>query len=348
MKILIIDYLSYKAHQNFNKIHFDALVKMGHSLHLVGREGQFDNMKECNKVIISRLPEFFFRKFSFSFASLVYRIIYVMCLLWVRTHFRFNNYDAIIVPTYDPMSIFALRTCKKTILITHDAHYLDNRVKLFFLKQTPKHYIHIGLSEEMTFHIQELLPNRKVFHVPHGLCQPPVQMKKPDFIKKGEKFLFCPVNSLYNKEFVNGMLNDDILNNYLKNNNIKIYVKKQLVMNNNSDNIIRIDNMLTKEEYDYMIKYSKAVIIPYYKEYKYRCSGIMFECVACDTPVLATRLSAWTYLEKIINIQMFENTQQLINGIDYYEKKGVAHVDKSYFNPISYWSSVFEKMYSPK
>lgn len=323
---------------NFNKIHIDSFVKIGCSLHLVGREHQFDNIDNYPQISKSIIPHFFYPEHSLG--ALINRIIYVLSLIWVRFKFSFSKFDLIIVPTYDPLSIFVLKSKVNTILITHDGHYLDNKIKRFCVRLTPRHYIHVGLSEEMTLHIKNMLGDRKVAFVPHGLCGMPSEFQRPTFLEGCNKYVFCPINRLFEQDFVERIFSDIKFETYLKENGLKLVVKKNLLRNVDSESVIVIENNLSKKEYDYLIKNSVAVILPYFKEYKYRCSGIMFECVVCDTPVLATRLDAWNYLQNRINLYMFETANELVDGLVFFGKNGIVPVDKSSFDPKPYWLSV--------
>ena len=336
-KVLIIDYLSYYAHRNFNLIHIGALEELGYSLHLVGKRGQFDNIPECNMIRKSTLPDFFFRKYP---SPAIYRMIYILCLLWARVVYRTNQYDFILIPTYDPLSIFAYRTKKPLVLITHDVHYLDNKIKLAFVKATPKHYIHVGLNESMADRLKELLPRRRVFHIPHGLCPVSNELSKPAFLSQKDSFVFCPVNKWYNKELVKNTFNDPAILAYFKNNGIKLVVKSKLIESESTDPIIKVDNNLAKSEYDYMIDKAIAVILPYDSCYMYRCSGIMFECVARNTPVLASNIKSMAIFKEKVDIILFSNSQELIDGVDYYRISPRKNVDKAVFSPIGYWKEV--------
>lgn len=338
MKILFLDYLSYSAHQNFNKIHIDSLLQLGYSIHLVGRAGQFTNIEKSNRIDISEMPEYFFSR---SISPLFYRIKYVLCLIWARLVFHIKDYDMVIIPTYDPLSVFAFRTKKTTIAITHDVHYLDNKIKLFFYNLTPKHYVQVGLNESMAEHLKQLLPQRLVFYIPHGLINVSTIISRPNFLEKGGRFVFCPVNRWYDAKLVKQIFESGTFCEYLSRNHIKLIVKEQLISAAfNHPMIIKVNNMLDRAEYDYLLQNALAVILPYDSVYMYRCSGIMFECVARDTPVIASNIKSMSIFKDTINLALFNNTKELIDGVEDFCKNGVKQVDKSVFSPLNYWKEV--------
>jgi hypothetical protein len=194
----------------------------------------------------------------------------------------------------------------------------------------------------MESHVRSLLPDRKVMYVPHGICPPAVELSKPSYISEGDSFLFCPVNMKFKKEFVECILNNSELQKYLEENNIILYVKRQLVTTPVCKNIVTIENNISKPEYDYMIQNAMAVILPYDKEYMFRCSGILFECVSRITPVLTTRLPAMEEYEKLINLFMFDDVYSLISGINNLRHNTLKIVDMTIFDPLPHWRKVFE------
>lgn len=340
MKILVIDYISFEAHQNFNKIHLEAFLRMGHSLHLVGNKGQFDNIDKSDRIEISTIPYCFSR--AYPFPQVTTRLKFIICLWWLQFRYHLKDYDLIVFPTYEPLSIHAFRTKYPVVLITHDGHYLDNKVKLRALKSTPRHYLHICLNRGMESHVRSLLPRRKVMYVPHGICPPSLALSMPSNINEGDLFLFCPVNAKYKREFVEGILNNPVLKSYLEANKIKLYVKKQLVTTCTNGSVVTIENNISKPEYDYMIQNALAVILPYDKEYMFRCSGIMFECVSRNTPVLTTRLAAMKEYEDMINLFMFDDVYSLISEVDFIRHSTLKKVDMAVFDPLPYWKIVFD------
>lgn len=345
MRILVIDNFSYKAHKYFNQLHFETLLELGHTLHIIGRKGHFDNVEEDGRIERSDVPECFYSKRPET--PFIIRLRWISCLLWLRLKFNPKHYDAVLIMTYDPMVIWVYRTRKTVMLVTHDGHYLDNKIKLLALKTTPKHYIHVCINQGMEKHLKELLPDRKVCYVPHGLYRPSYNYKKPSYLYEGEKFLFCPINMKYEKTFVQMLMEDKSLHSYLENNNLKFYVKKQLLGGDSkSPMIIPIDNDIPKQEYDFFMQNAFAVIIPYDKEYMYRTSGIMLECVIRDTPVITTKLEAMAEFVGKVNIQMFEDVNGLIEALEFYKNNKLISVDKSVYNPLPYWKIVFSNYFS--
>ena len=101
-----------------------------------------------------------------------------------------------------------------------------------------------------------------------------------------------------------------------------------------------VQGVLDNEEYNYMLSKSKAVILPYGAGFKYRCSGIMFECVARKTPIIASRIDALEAFKGEINISFFSNKDELITAINNLSVIPLFNYDTNIFNPKKYWEKV--------
>lgn len=343
MKLLLLDYISYKGHQNFNKIHVDALLTLGHELILVGRRGQFDNIEANDNISKLEMPECFFKEYPMPTVS--FRLQGIAAFLWLKTKIIWSDYDAVIILTYDILSLFVFHINQRTFLINHNnVPQLWSKVKLAFTKNLPKNYIHIALNQEMEQRLKELLPERKVYHIPHGICPPAKDILRPNFIKEGARFIFCPVNRNYEVTFVKRIFEDKELSTFLGQRGYKLYVKENIGIDGALENIESIPSNLGYAEYNYMIQNAMAVLLPYGSQFKYRCSGIFFECVARQTPVICTNLDAMKIYESDVDMRMFSDTKELIDAIGYYSEHKVRVTDLSVFNPKEYWYSVLEGM----
>ena len=335
MKLLLIDYISFLGHRNFNKIHIEALQSIGHELTLLGKKGQFDNITINENMKVLEMPKRYFRKYPYPAVS--FRLQGIGALLWVKTHTRLKEYDAIIILTYDILSLFVFRTSVPVYLIDHNnVSQLWSKLKLSLTRCLPANYMHIALNRDMEKRLQELLPRKHVFHIPHGLCPPSTDMKKPSFVSENERYLFCPVNRNYDASFIKFVFESPLLGTYLRDNNLKLYIKDQLGLKCNEVIEIVPQNMEIKQ-YNYMLQHAMAVLLPYGKDFKYRCSGIFFECVSRNTPVITTRLDSMAEYENEVEMKMFSTVQELISSIDSFQKTRNRIVCLEKFEPMKYW-----------
>lgn len=336
MKILVIDYLSYNGHRNFNRIHLDVFLKLGHNLTLVGKTGHFDEYKDNPKVSIiypSILDNVKPEDSHFKNIS---------NLLEIKKQVKVSDYDIILFPTYDVASLFVFRTKMPTYVIDHNTvgmlnNSLFGRIRLFLTKTLPSNYYHICLNKSMETRLRELDRKHKVFHIPHGICPPAMNLAKPDFLNENQHFIFCPINRNYDSDFVQSIFESSRLGEYLESNNMVLLVKDGIPCNCQNKNIIRIENGLSKPQYDYLIQKAKAIILPYGQRFVYRCSGIFFECISRKTPVIATDLEEFRQYKENTDLYLFNNVAELLDKITLCIHNGSREFNNDVFNPRQYW-----------
>lgn len=330
--------MSLKGHKNFNKIHIRALLEEGCVLDLVGKYGQFDGIDKSSNVCVHAIPSFLTKKYPFP--SLSCRIEWILILIWSLFKFPPRNYDIVVMPTYDMLSTIFYRIKKKVVCVVHDATYLDKKINCWAANILPLNYCFIGLNEEIRNRIAEKIIHHKIYHIPHGLITPSEVTKKPAYLESGTSFFFCPINSFIDYNITSDVFTSQKLYDFLENTNSFIVVKNGVIAKSNSDRFIIIDNRPEKDEYDYMMQNAKAVILPYDASFRFRCSGIFFESIARNTPVIATNIDSLRVYKNDTDTVFFSNVNELINGLAfYYEgKHNISNFSK--FNPKEGWNKV--------
>lgn len=337
MRILYIDYMSPSGHEVFNTIQLKSLISIGCKIHLVVY-GQFlSGRLEDKNISITRIPDLYSTKNK---SSILIRINDFKRLLWIKKNVINNNYDYVIFSSYDILSLYYFKfNIPNIFLINHNnVDQFDSRVKLYLTRHLPNHYIHIALNEYMESKLKESLPGKSVQYVPHGFLETTEKQLRPSFVKENCKFVFCPVNRNYDAELVKELLYSHTLNEYLKENEITIYVKSQL-LSVPSDNI-QVVGMLSDEEYNYMLTKAIAVLLPYGEEFRYRCSGILFECVARNTPIIATEREALKIYQDKINIHFFKNSKSFVDVLSEVSKSEKKTYNTELLQPTEYWKKV--------
>jgi len=343
MKLLVLDYISYSGHKNFNKVHIESLIRLGVDVELMGRKGQFDNIDNVDMFKVYNMPEWLFK--NYPLPSISFRLQGIASLIWVKKHIKCREYDAILVLTYDILSLFTFRISNTVILVNHNnVPQLWSKVKYNFTKWLPKDYIHIALNEEMEQRLKLLFPLKSVFHVPHGICPPSLALEKPTFIKSSDSFLFCPVNRNYDGVFVTELFENKSFLDFLEKKKLFLLVKDNVKITVASKNIIKVSSSLPLAEYNYLLQNSVAVILPYDKQFKYRCSGIFFECVARQKPIIATEIDAMKIYQQNVDMRLFSTADELIIAIDYYLNNKAQEGNLSVFNPQAYWDVVIKSL----
>ena len=337
MNILVIDYLGEKGHRKFNRIHFETIESLGNEIFYVGREGQFPGLlKENNNLII---PEFFYKKRIMS--SLLSRIAMIRCLLWIKKRVTFK-YDCIIIPTYDALSVGSIYYDKPVIVINHNnVGQLNNFIKKTVTKWVTSKMIHVVLNRDMEKRLKNILPKAKIFFIPHGYY-PIGKVLKPTFITGDQRFIICPINRNYDPSYTSSLFSSPEWNKFLQDNRIEMYVKKGIV-DNSSERIHIIDNNLSLEEYEYLIKNSISVILPYDERFKYRCSGIFFECIAADKPIVLSDIEAFNEYHNVSGIFYFWNLLSLLSSAEE-SLNNIPPRNLENFQPKPFWANLLNNI----
>lgn len=344
MNLLLIDYITLLGHRNFNMIHVESMLRLGHNITLVGRKEALSYIRESDKISKIILPEWVYGKKHKTHSYFHRRLLDIRTLYWIKRNVQYKPFDKIVFLAYDIMSLSFFRTNKEVILINHaNVSELSNRQNFILTKLLPRNYKHVGLNSCMLSRLRELFPTKIVQYVPHGIVPTNNSGKRPSFMKGGEKFLFCPVNSNYDRVFIKRIFESDIMINALQDHDIKLFVKESLGIESSTRCIKNIVSKLSNEEYDYMLKNALAVILPYSNDFKYRCSGIFFECVAYDTPVLTTKMEDMLIYKNDANILFFQDEDELVDNMVKIDKGEKRLIDKSIFSPDKYWQDVLCK-----
>lgn len=334
MNILLIDYLSCKGHRKFNRIHINTLLSLNHDLILLGKNGQFVEYQNTEHVHILDLP--------FNSSGRLYE---ALNLLWINHYIHRHNYNVIVFLTYDNISIGLFRSKTPTLLFNHNnVGQLDNtlkgRIKKFLVDRLPQKSAHICLNKEMEDRMRELFPKRTVFYIPHGLITVQIAASMPEFLSEGEKYIICPINRNYDSKYVDRLFHSEYLLMELKKRSISLLVKQKLLNAPISDPIKIIPDVLDDAEYHYLLSNASAVLLPYSEDFKYRCSGIFFECVAEKVPIIASKIPAMTSYLGTCDIQFFSNPNTLVNCIDNLDRMDKSSYNMKLFNTSHYWKQV--------
>lgn len=336
MKLLLIDYLSPQGHIKFDRIHIKSLQK-GNVLDVVGKKGHFKDFENTLDVNIGNIPDSLFTKLPFK--PFTERLLGLLRLLWICRHYNTKCYDAVIFLSYDILSFFIYRKRGKVFLINHNnVSQLNNRVKLHLTRQLPQNYLHVALNQHAETEMKRLLSDKIIEFVPHGYEKNSISRIKPDFIKDGERFIFCPVNRNYDKELINRLFKVTQVHDYLVNNGITLYHKIKGIDDVGCENIKRLDSFLKAEEYSYMLTRAMAVLLPYGEEFKYRCSGIFFECVAEKVSVIAPPIPDLTIYREIANVFFFDDADSFIKCITEIPACCKSYDNEELLNPQGYWN----------
>lgn len=339
MNILFLDYLSYSQHKVFNSIHIDSLLRLGHRLSLIGKKDQFNDYIGKDNIEIKTIPS---SSSKFGFNSIIDDM---KNLYWIKNNIIFKNYEIIIIPTYDILSLSLFRITGRVIIINHNniSLFTESKIgklRLFLTKHLPLNYTQICLNELMTKTMKRLLPLHMICHVPHGLCIPSSYLVKPEFIKEKENYVFCPINRNFDYTELSEILSSQQLHDCLKELNLNLYIKDIVTIKNNFEKIKIIKKSLDKSEYDYLINNSNAILLPYGKSFGKRCSGILFEGISRNKHIISSDTEAIRAYEGLASISYYRNIEELCKCLKECSNNIKVDNNLSIFNPDNYWNQI--------
>lgn len=319
-KILYIDPLLQNGHVNFNNIYIENLRKSGYLLEFVFVSGYEDKLNIDSSEVVYSIPKFFFKK---DLGKLGNRIAYFFALLFIKFFVDFKKYDLIIFSSFEEVSFF-LSNIKKCCLINHInvSTSVESKVKYFFLNKVLINNSLIVLDKETKSYLSSK-GNYKIYVQPHGLpnAKSLIHTNEDDEfgyifdeLIKYKKILFSPSESSSDKDFINELIRSNKFMEYLEQEDILfVYKDKSPVVRRN---ILVISGFLSQNAYDYLFLKSNIILIAYPKNFKYRVSGVLLECMANDKPCVVSRIDTLESYSDFFKYDAFySNIDELIQII---------------------------------
>lgn len=332
-KILFIEYTLEVGHTNYNRIHIDALMSQGNDVHLILHQYTKERLPYPDSQYALVLPHFLRRRNGW-LEPLKNRIIYFLALLYIRLKVNLNDYEQIILSSYDEVSLSIMPLCRNMRLTSHgNGLGFENPIKRKLLKHLARHNTFIVFNEEMR---RPFLDNgiEQVDIVSHG-CIPPYQFHPnvtiPVDVSGYETVIFHPSSSP-DSDFIAQLAGNSELLSLLEKENMLLILRNCHKKGWDSRHVKIINHYLSTDEYQQMFLHSDIILIAYPDDFRFRVSGVSYECVANGKRLLAKRLPTLNYCREFYNYNpMFDNVSQLCERIielkSQPDKRCVAHVE---------------------
>ena len=344
MKILFIDNSTSWGHANFNRIHLKALGAISDNLDVAIRKNpHFDYNTIIEKSNINTI--FYFRNGNNFFlkSKLLWRLYSIIQLWYLYLRYPINKYDAIIVSAYDPLVMYFGGVNNKFYLINHNnISQLGNKLKCFITKKLSCKCTHIVFSQNMKDGLIKYVPNAKVEIIPHGCISNKIRKNKQSTITNSSKIIFCPSTAYADKKLIHEILSDKEVHEYIHQNNIHIIIKSKEAVSYTCKNIQIINYYLPSEKYNELFLNSYAILLLYSKEFKYRTSGVLFECFAHNKPVIASNIASFKEYHQHITYNPFINSaKSFIKTIKQLSKHNYQYyIDIDTLSPLKGWNKI--------
>lgn len=346
MKILYIDFVSHPSHVNFNRMHIKALRECA-EIDFVFKEGYKDTLDMEITSTVLTIPWYFYKIKGNGFLC---RLQYLFILLYIKNRICFNSYKGVVFSYYEEISLFFARYPQKLYLINHvNLSGLSSKIKLFFFKKISKGNTQIVFNHGMMSYLQ-LLGINNVKVVQHGIMS--VFKKKEENvcckdglkidIAKYNKIIFSPSSNSSDLSFLRLLLESQTFKTYLCENNYLFIVKSQDLKSTHS-NIYVIDYYISNDFYKYLFVKSNIIAICYPETFKYRVSGVFFECISNKKNVVLSDIDALTCYKYIFSsYPYFKDVETFIECLNIYKEECCIYKDNftpSFFMPS--YSEIF-------
>lgn len=308
-KILYINYIPQYGHVNFDTIHVHALEQAGARVSVV-----------MHASIARRLP-FPGEKYAMVLPAaldpgpeaspLKNRIYYARTLLYLSRHIDFRAYDGVVLSSFEEISLALVPLCRGKLLVSHgNVASLDNAVKAFFLRRIAKSNGFIVFNDTMRRHYVHA-GFKRVFTVSHG-CVPPfppaAEAVELPYDKADYDMVAFHPSAAPDPDFVARLVADGDFLETLRRERILLILRGNAPAGLSSNNIMFLPGYLHTPLYRALFMASRAIIMAYPPSFRYRVSGVSFECVANGKAGLVLDMPSLRYCRAFFNYDPFFRT----------------------------------------
>lgn len=342
MRILIVDYLCQKGHKNYVSILLDSLVTLGHDVTFITSKDFMDYL--C--VDDTRINTITYKAESFKARPRLNNIIYqIYSLKKIEWKLREKKFDYIILTSYNIYSYFFFKRKEITFIINHDnIDRINHGYTLFLHRHLSNNNRYVVLSPYIKSYVEKILSNKKVVYVPHGVTRN-LQLSCDSLFAKYPHIIFCSARSSCNEEFLGELLADKDNQEFLEKNNILLIVRTNYKYNVNIKNVMFIDSShrIADLDYDYIINHALCVYLPYAEDFRYRVSGIFYECIPNNIPVLFNETDSTVQYEDFVTYNyVFSDPKEFKDRVSTILNScsGVYYKNITLLDPKLYWKNI--------
>lgn len=322
-KILYVNYMLQYGHVNFDRIQISALKSTGHEVKLIFHYDiakQLDFPASDYALIIPKCLG------TNSDNPIINRLLYIMTLLFIKIKIRFSRYDKVIVSNLDELTLGLVPLTKKMYIFCHsNSNDFESSIKKTFLKKLAKNNRFIVFNEFM----KEPFTLNGIHHllvISHGCISPFIARRNqvPLDLSKYKFVVFHPSTKIENS-FLNELKTNESLHHFLTDNHVALIVRDKNLVVNQCNHIIVLKDYLTVEQYQALFLASNIILLVYPETFKYKVSGISYECFANHKRLLIYDNASLKYCNEYYNYDpMFSSTAQLCEKIKYLQENESA------------------------
>lgn len=321
-KILFASYELMTGHINFDRMQIEALRRAGHHVDLALPEQVAKEQPFASSEYACIIPKHLTHKGPNPWMN---RWRFLRALCYIRKHAHPETYDAVIVEACDEITLSLMPLSKEMYIFCHaNAHYIDEtnfgaRLKTFCLRRLGRKNHFLVFNDTMKEPLMKLHP-LSVEVVRHGCVAPYIQsldVLLPIDLTSYKTIVFHP-SSVPNRKRVMQLIEDEKVVEYLKSQHILLLLRNIPIKREISSNIQSINEYLPSEVYKQLFLQSDIMLLAYPDYFKYRVSGVSFECVANRKRMLYSQLPSLDYCREYYNYSpSFQTNADFIERLDY-------------------------------
>ncbi len=314
--ILFVDLNCSFGHNNINKIYIDKLEKAGYNVELAMTKSYFENLQLFDKKLYIELPE----KYFYYNSKLMFRINQYLLLILIKNKCKNVSFEFVFFSFFEETSFYFSRFSEKSYLMVHgNAENLFNKFKYYFLSKISRRTVinFLVFSDDL----KRLFNSKNIYNVivsQHGCPKPLINsvivknqfknfLRSINCIHNDDKFLFIPNANKFGNNFIYKLLLNIQFLDYINLNKINIIIKHQKI-DVNSDRIYFIPNSINNNIYNSILLNSYVILLNYPDSFQYRVSGIFFECIANDKPMILSNITSFNSFNEVFNYNPYYNS----------------------------------------
>ncbi len=294
MNILFLDTASSPGHKVFNRIQLSALLENGYEVTGIFRTGYGRTFKDlpvsCGISFPSWLYPFFVH------GKFLHALFTIFRLWWAAWRMRGKPFDAVVLSLYTPVPILFMPRWKRVFAMTHAGNMLDGQFAQWCIWQRSEVTV-VVFEAASERHFRKLaLP--RVAVVPHGRLPAwkasggAVDVLPPEVRRR--RWIFSPSNNItVDKAQVQARLLDAAFLDFLRRTGLSLVVRGDYECPAGSDVVWVCRQRLSDEEYRAVFSGSLGIWLPYSPSFRFRTSGVLFECMAAGKPCVMSDIPAF-------------------------------------------------------
>lgn len=320
-RIIYINYILQYGHINFDKIQIDAISKDFNHVDIVLHKKIASTLPYKSDKYALVLPKVLGKNTNH---PLLNRLIFILTLIYIKLNISFKDYDGVVISGFDEISLGLFPLCKNMHLICHgNAGDFTNSIKRYFMKKLSCHNSFIVFNNYMLqpFHDYGI---KNIHVVSHG-CLPPfltcANNKIKDIDTSGYDIVVFHPSIRPDDVFIDKLVSNEYLKKTLIQEHILLILRGNSHNNMDNGNIKYINRHLTQEQYRQMFLASDIILLAYPENFKYKVSGVSYECVSNDKRILFYKNPSLEYCKEYYNYNPeFSTIKELCEKLIYLKK----------------------------